>query len=134
MNKKIIVYGHADRSKKCGFPTEDDLIEYIQKKLFTESIGRHYFTQSKEADIIVVSRKGLAYGHLDVENKEDPTPQDKKKYPKVKKVYIIRFSAVYNTPVRLYDIGIRGFSYGKLITHKEFNKIKSLARGFEEYW
>lgn len=134
MKNKIIVYGHADKSIKHGFPTEDGLIEYLQRKLFTEHRGRHCFTQNKEADVVVVSRKGLAYGHLNVEDIEDPTLQDKKEYPKVKKVYIIRFSTVYNTPVRLYDIGIRGLSHGKLITYRQFNEIKSRAHGLEEYW
>lgn len=132
MNKRIIVYGHADKSN-YGFPEEKDLIEYLQNKLFTTFRRRYHFTQNKKADIIVVSRDGLAYGHLNVEDMEDPTPQDKKEYPRVTKVYIIRSSAVYNTPVRLSDIGIRGLSYGKPIRRNEFDEIKFRAGTIKEY-
>ncbi len=69
-----------------------DLIEYLQNKLFSRYSGRYHFTQNKKADIIIVSRDGFAYSHLNVEDMEDPTPQDKEGYPRVTRVYIIRSS------------------------------------------
>jgi len=132
INNKIIVYGHADKSE-YGFPTERDLIEYLQNKLFSRYSGRYHFTQNKKADIIIVLRDGFAYGHLNVEDIEDPTPRDKEEYPRVTRVYMIRSSAVYNKPVKLSDIGIRGLSFGKRITADQFDEIKGFANGIVEY-
>ena len=47
MNNKIIVYGHADKSE-YGFPTERDLIEYLQNKLFSLYSGRYHSPKRPE--------------------------------------------------------------------------------------
>jgi hypothetical protein len=49
---------------KKEFPTENDLKEYLSTNLYRNEQNRFRYTQCKDADIIVLSRNGLAYGHL----------------------------------------------------------------------
>jgi len=133
MDKKIIVYGYGDKTEH-GLPTEKDLVQYLRKWIFTDNDRRHRYTQAKKADIIVVSRDGLAYGHMIIEKIDNPTSQDIKDYPKVKKVYIVNSTAVYENRVRLNDLGIRVRTFGTPITLKQFEKITSTATGIKKYF
>ena len=133
MNKKIIVYGYGDKSEK-GFPTIKDLFEYLREKLFTENDCRHRYTQSKKTDIIVVSRDGLAYGHMIVKDIVAPNSDDRDLYPNVKKVYIIDSTAVYKHSVNLNELGIRVTSFGTPLTFEQFEKIKIKSSEIKEYF
>lgn len=126
MDKKIIAYGYGDKTK-YGLPTEGDLTEYLREWIFTDNGRRHRYTQAKKADIIVVSRDGVAYGHMVIEDIVNPIQQDFKDYPKVKKVYIIKSTAVYKNPVKLKELGIHVSQFGKSINPEEFKKIKRQA-------
>jgi len=85
------------------------------------------------ADVIVLSRDGLAHGHFEIEDKQKPDQQDYEDYPEVKFVYIVRLSAQYSNPVRLSDLGIKNIHFGKVITEAEFDEIKKAAGEVEEY-
>ena len=126
MSEKIIVYGYGDKTKK-GLADRDVLIEYLSNELFTSNECRHRYSQTKNADIIVMSQDGFAHGHLIIKDMVKPTPEDIKSYRKTKKVYIVSSSAAYENPVRLIDLEIRVHSFGKFISKKEFVKIKNRA-------
>jgi hypothetical protein len=128
-----VVYGHGDRSE-YGFPDEDSLRRYLAGELFTKYNGRYRFSQGKKADIIVISRDGLAYGHLLVDGIANPTLYDKNDYPRVKKVYIVRATSLYQNPVRLADLDIRRYQWGKTVTDEQFASIKSRAGKISEYF
>ena len=124
MNEKIIIYG----TSKEEFPTEQALIDYIDKGRFQDEQGRFRYTQNKDVDIIVLSRDGIAFGHLVVEDKIDPTVEDKEAFKPVTCTYIISSSVVYKNPVKLWaDLGIRVWSFGTFITRKQFEEIQDRA-------
>jgi hypothetical protein len=133
MANRIVVYGHGDRSK-YGFPDEDSLRRYLAGELFTKYRGRYHFSQAKKADIIVISRDGLAYGHLLVDDIVNPTLDDENAYPRVKKVYIIGATALYQNPVKLVDLDIRRYQWGKTVTDEQFANIKSRAGKISEHF
>ena len=123
--EKIIIYGFGDKE---AFPSPENLTEYLSEGLFKGSKGRCRFTQSKNADIIVVSREGLAYGHLNVEEKVEPTQEDLESFPPAKCTYLISASSVYETRIQLNDeLGIRVGSFGKAISKEQFEAIKAKA-------
>lgn len=133
MVNRIVVYGHGDRSE-YGFPDEDSLRRYLAGEVFTKYGGRYHFSQAKKANIIVMSRDGLAYGHLLVDDIVNPTLYDKNAYPRVKKVYIICASAPYQNRVRLADLDIRRYQWGKTVTDEQFGKIKARAGKISEHF
>jgi hypothetical protein len=75
MESRIIVYGQGDRSP-LGFPTPDDLIQYIETEISTRNRGRYHYTQGKDADVIVLSRGGYAFGHFEILEKLPPDDLD----------------------------------------------------------
>ena len=120
MNERIIIYG----TSKKEFPTEQDLIGYLSTDLSRIEQDRFRYTQCKEADIIVISRNGLAYGHMIVNEKIKPSKEDIKEFPPVKCTYLIKESIAYKNPVMLYsDLGIRVTPFGKFITQEQFAEI-----------
>ncbi len=131
MAQKIIVYGNSDKEQ---FPTPEGLQKYLSDGLFNQNKGRYPYSQNKDADIIVISRKSLAYGHLTVEERVQPTDQDRQLFPPTKGVYCIESSVVYGNPVKLYrDLGLKVNSFGKLISEKEFLQIQELAGSMETF-
>src|SRR5258706_576285 len=100
MERDIWVYGNPDKTAQ-GFPMPGDLTNYLSNDIFTKENGRYRYTQGKNADVIVLLRDGLAYGHFDVVGKVKPTETDRKAYPKVKFVYLVSKSSLYNKPVPL---------------------------------
>ena len=124
MNEKIIIY----RTSKEEFPTEQALIGYLQRGLFQDEQGRFRYTQNKDADIIVLSRNGIAYGHLIVEDRVEPTVEDKEVFPPVTSTYLISSSVVYDNPVKLWaGLGIKVNAWGTIITQRQFKEIQSIA-------
>jgi len=77
--RKILVYGNSDSSDE-GFPTTEHLIEYIKSGIFSNEHGRYRYSQTKNADVIILSRNNVAYGHFDIEEKVKPTAADLKSY------------------------------------------------------
>ncbi len=132
MNQRIIIYGYGDKSD-LGLKTGKDIQQYLKSDIFKYHQGRHYYTQTKKADIIVVSQDGLAYGHMIVDDILEPTKHDIQVYPKTKKVYQISVATVYGQPVRLMDLNIHVRNFGTLIDHKQFKKIINKAGQIIEY-
>ncbi|HET6425379.1 MAG TPA: hypothetical protein VFG20_16950 [Planctomycetaceae bacterium] len=128
----ILVYGHGDKSES-GFGDVRSLEDYVKRGVFREEQRRYRYSQTKRADIVVLSRDGLAFGHFEIDSMEAPTASDREAYPPVKQVYLVRESVWYREPVRLSDIGIVGYQFGKQITEVEFHRIRELA-GTETRW
>lgn len=84
MERKIVVYGHGDKRPSLGFSTERDIEQWIKEDIFTKYRGRYHYTIGKDADVIVLSREGLAYGHFEIEGKEKPDQKDYEDYPDLK--------------------------------------------------
>jgi len=133
MERKIVVYGHGDERPGLGFPTESDMEQWIMEDIYTKYLGRYHYTIGKEADVIVLSRDGLAYGHFEIEGKEQPDQKDYQDYPDLKFVYIVRLSVLYGKPVRLSDRGIKDIQFGKSISEAQFDEIKKAAGEMQEY-
>ena len=130
--RSIWIYGNPDKSE-LGFPMPGNLTQYIGADIFAKEKGRYRYTQGKNADVIVLSRDGLAYGYFDVEDKVKPNDTDRKAYPRVKFVYLIRTSTLYNKPVPLSSLSITKIHYGRRITEAEFQKLQQLAGGTHEF-
>jgi hypothetical protein len=133
MPRKIIVYSYGDSRPKMGFPTEADFQKYIRDDIFQVNKGRHCYTQGKEADVIVLSRKGLVYGRFEIEDIEQPKPLDYLLYDRVKYVYIVNSSVLYGTLLRLKDFGIKGLQFGKYITEDKLKEIETRAAPLQSY-
>jgi len=132
MALEILVYGHGDKSEN-GFPTEAHMEDYIGGGIFVNESGRYRYSQRKRADIIVLSRDGKAQGHFEVSEMVEPTPEDVEYYPPVKQVYIIRKAVRYSNKVRLHDVGITHYQFGKHLEEQEFKAILDLAGECEEF-
>lgn len=131
MARDIFVFGHGDKSAK-GFPTEPAIVDYLEGGIFREEEGRYRHTLKRQADLIVLARDGWAYGHFEVESTEAPTQADRAAYPPAKQVYLIRRSVRYDQRVRMADIGVLNYRFGKRITEREFDGILNAAGGIEE--
>ena len=128
--RSIWIYGNPDKTA-LGFPMPGDLTKYIKQDIFAKEKGRYRYTQGKNADIIVLSRDGLAYRHFDVEAKVKPNDTDRKAYPRVRFVYLVRKSTLYATPVSLSSLSLTKIHYGLKITESEFQQLQGLAGGTE---
>lgn len=127
MERKIIVYGNADKSAK-GFPNPEDLDRYIREDVYIKEDGRYRFTQNKDADVIVLSRDGLLHGHFEIDDKVPPTEHDRAEYPPVKMVYLVRASVLYDKPVPMSEHDISGIQFGRYITEEKFVEILAAAQ------
>jgi hypothetical protein len=74
----------------------------------------------------------MAYAHSK-QVKVTPNDTDRKAYPRVKFVYLIRTSALYSQPVPLSSLSITKIHYGRKITEAEFRELQKLAGGIREY-
>jgi len=131
-DRKIVVYGNPDKTE-LGFPMPGDLDEYIKQDIFESENGRYRYTQMKDADIIVLSRDGDAFGYFEIEGKTTPTDDDRRKYPRVKSVYLVRSSFHFSNRVNLADLSIGSFRFGKAISEVQFQKILERAGQTDEY-
>lgn len=131
-DRKIWIYGNPDKSE-LGFPMPGDLTKYLQGDIFTKEKGRYRYTQGKNAEVIILSRDGLAFGHFEIEEKVKPNDADRAAYPKVRFVYIVRNSYLYNQPVLLSQLSITVRQYGHKLSESEFQELLNLANGVVEY-
>jgi hypothetical protein len=132
MERKIWIYGNPDKTD-LGFPMPGDLSAYLRNDIFAKESGRYRYTQGKNADVIVLSRDGLAYGHFDIDDKVMPNDADRMAYPKVKYVYLVRKSSLYTQPVPLENLSISGLRFGKRISEATFQQLQQLAGGAAEF-
>jgi hypothetical protein len=134
MDRKIVVYGYGDKRPGLGFPTADDFRLYISQDIFKINKRRHRYTQGRTANLLVLSRKGFIHGHFAVdESVEPPNEKDKQEYPPVRYVYIVRNSALYDSPISLSDLGITGIQFGKTIPEEIFSQIRTMAGVIQKY-
>lgn len=133
MARNIVVYGHADKSKDHGFPEEADFNDFIAGGVFRENGGEYSYSKSLDADIIILSRNGLAFGHFEIASMKVPDKADREAHPGVKKVYQVDTSVSYSKPVRLRDLGITNYQFGKQITEEKFLEILQAARDTNTY-
>lgn len=131
-NRSIWIYGNPDKSA-LGFPMPGDLTQYLKNDIFTKELGRYRYTQGKNADVIILSRDGVAFGHFDVERKEKPTDADRTAYPSVRFVYVVRTSHLYNQPVPLSQLSITVRQYGYKLSEAEFDELLKLANGSTDF-
>jgi len=125
---KIIVYGHSDKRPEVGFKTEKDFIDFIEKKIFLKpNKGRYHYSQTKDANIIILAREGKAYGYFEIAEGVPPNDDDIKQYDRCKKTYIVRESVSFEKPVQLSELNIKGYQFGKSISELDFNDIKDRA-------
>lgn len=128
----ILVYGHSDKTLD-GFPTDADFDAYIVRGIFSDESGRYRYSQRKRADIIVLSRDGMAHDHFEVSEMVEPTPEDIECFSQVKQVYLIRKAVRYANKVRLHDVGVSHYQFGKRLDEQEFLAILDLAGEREEF-
>ena len=126
MSRKILVYGHGDKSSNA-FPTAQDFVDYIAEGIFEDEGGRYRYSQTKSADVIVLARDGLAYGHFVINTEVEPTAADRKAYPRVRKVYLVCKSIKYTKPIRMSKLGISRYQFGKYINEDQFKEILDSA-------
>ena len=117
--KDIVVYGHTRKE----FPSKEDFISFIREGIFARQDGRYRYSQTKNADIIVLSWKGNAFGHFDIAGTEEPTENDEKWLKKAKKTYLAGESYLYKRPVKLSQFKIKGFQFGKRIKLSKFDGL-----------
>jgi len=131
--RNIYIYGNPDKSE-LGFPMPGDLTRYIGGEIFSNEKGHYRYTQGKNADVIVLSRDGLAYGYFDILEKVKPTDWDIKAYPGVRFVYIVRKATLYTRPVPLASLSISKIRFGRKITEAEFHQLEILSEGTQEIY
>lgn len=135
------IYGNSDLSK-LGFPSEASIKTYLAGGIFQHAQGRYRYSQTFYADKIILSRKGWAYGHFEIDHAEDPTPLDRECYPNTEKVFIVKKSTLYGTPVKLYQkpnsnnlntLQYRVTQNGLSINEDDFNRIANAAGTTKEF-
>jgi len=131
-DRRIWMYGNPDKSE-MGFPMPGDLTRYIREDIFSKEHCRYRYTQGKNADVIVLSREGKAFGHFDIEGKVKPNDADRASYPRVKYVYLVGKSSLYHSPVSLADLAITKLRFGRRLSENEFDELLALAGGIDEY-
>jgi len=124
MEREIIIYGAG----KDNFDDAEDLIQYIKSGIFEDDHGRFDYSQSRPADVIVLSLKGKLYGHFDIKRMVNPSVEEKRKCPTTRAVYIVNPpTTLYKIPVELSRLGIKGIQFGKKLSDLEFQKVQILA-------
>ena len=127
--RRIILYGNSD----LHFPTPDDFTQYIRDGIFSIKHHRYRYSQQKNADLIVLSRKGEAFGHFEIEQKIPPNDKDRAEVPGVKSVYLVRKSFLYKRPIPLDKKLRAGLQFGRALSEIEFQHLLQLAEGIEEF-
>lgn len=132
IERSIWIYGNPDKSDK-GFPMPGDLTQYLKGDIFAKEKRRYRYTQGKNADVIVLSRDGLAFGHFEIVAKVKPNEADRAAYPSVRFVYIVSSSYLYTQPITLSRLSITVGQYGRRLSEGEFQELLKLADGVVEY-
>jgi hypothetical protein len=135
MERKIWIFGYPDKTE-VGFPSGADLVQYIAEGIFSSEASRHRHTLMRtpnDGDCIVLSRDATLYGHLEIGGWETPNDDDRAVFPKVRRVYIVRRSALYEAPVPLSNIGSPNIHFGAEVTEDTFRQIIELAKSTTQF-
>jgi hypothetical protein len=126
----ILIYGHGAKSP---LGNSDRLRRYIKEDIVKYE-NRYRRALCSDADIIVLSHNGSAFGHFEISYKTTtPNERDREAYRPVKCVHIVGKRALYKNPVKLMPLGMRVNQSGLKISEKEFRKIKERAGHIEEF-
>jgi hypothetical protein len=111
-----------------SFAEPDELRAYIESGVFEGGVGRFDYSQRLNADVIVLSLNGMAYGHFDVAGKEKPSEEMLRMSPTTRAVYIVKKPAtLYRIPVAILPLGISRIRFGKSLSEEQFQQIQRLA-------
>lgn len=121
VERKIVLYGAG----KSSFSEPEEIRRYIAQGIFAHDRGRFDYPQDKDADVIVFSLGGEAYGHFDIEDKVKPNAKEERLGAKA--IYLVTKSTSYENPVPLSPFGIKGIQFGKRLSEEQFRQIKALA-------
>jgi hypothetical protein len=128
MSRRIVIYGHGDRSAS-GSETSESLCRYLEGGIFSEEGGRCRYTQMKMADLIVLARTGLAFGHFEIDEAVAPTAADREEYPAVKKVYLVHKPVRHGEPVLLSGLGGLRYHFGWVIPVRHSERLACAIKG-----
>jgi hypothetical protein len=123
-SQKVMVYGHDKDDPDCQTP---DTFRHYITNIFAEHQGRYRHTIGKDADAIILSLGGLAYGQFNVGRRVKPNDDDRKAFGKVEYVYPVDFATLYEIPVRLWDHGVKAIHIGPQIKEGQFQAIKAAS-------
>jgi hypothetical protein len=95
MEREIIVLGRqSDR-------TPEETQQWIKENIAAKFRKRYRRTRRINADTVVLSYGGIAYGHFDVEPMYEADERDKREFAPAKFTCIVRARYLYRKPVRL---------------------------------
>jgi hypothetical protein len=63
----------------------------------------------------------------------EPTPEDIVYFPPVKRVYLVSRAVRYANKVRLAEVGVTRYQFGKHLDELEFNAIMRMAGECQEF-
>ncbi|KAF0215175.1 MAG: hypothetical protein FD174_4205 [Geobacteraceae bacterium] len=90
------------------------------------------YSQRKDADIIILTRDGFAHGFFVIAALDEPTEKDKKEYPRGRRVYVVKESALFEKAVPVGAFGITGYQFGKYLSEEKFKEITTAAGGVQK--
>jgi hypothetical protein len=64
-NRRIFVFGNPQGNDRF---TPVNIRNFIADDVFSECGGRYRYTRNRQADVIVLSLGGRAYGHFEIES------------------------------------------------------------------
>jgi len=127
-----LIYGHGDKYEK-GFSSDTEFRSYICGEIFTGTYNERFrYSQRKDADIIILTRDGLALGFFVIAALDELTEKDKKEYPRVRQGYMVKESALFEKAVPVGAFGITGYQFGKYVTEEQFKEITTAAGGVQK--
>jgi hypothetical protein len=126
--QKIIAYGH----NASHFANPEAIIHFIEEDI-VENRRRYHYTRYRDADIIVLSLGGFAYGHFEIRDQVAPDDRDRHEFRSVKRTYIVGRRARYSQPVRLMSLEIRVYPWGAPVSLEQFEQTKEEAGHIEEF-
>ena len=126
MERSIWIFGHGDKSKE-GIPNAEYMVKWIRDEIFNVDKGRYHHTQIKDADVVVLCQDRLLYGHFELAARVPVTNWDRQRYSKVRAVYPVRKSALYEIAIPLSDVGYDSLGFFRKLTEDQFRRIQTLA-------
>jgi HNH endonuclease len=79
-------------------------------EIFTEKYrGRCRRTETIDPPprVIVVASNEQLHGYFEIDSSEVPSDEDRKSFPKVERVYIVKSAVPYSNPIQMASIGVR---------------------------
>lgn len=130
----IYIYGHAPSDHPEEFGDKDMALQYLREWLPKDNHFRYRTTYNvSQIDSIIFSFGGELLGELVVDYGMPPTNDDRKRYDKAKRVYIIREIRLFNNKsFRIKDFGLTYAQSGLKISEEIYYQIIETVGGFEQ--